>query len=77
MKWIKIPEGENVRLYLPKDRQFLCLFKGAICLGDYDDDSDSFYLANQPSVYQACWKIDSEREGKIEYWCELQLPEDY
>lgn len=62
---------------LPKDRQFLALWKGAICLCELDEDDDHFYLANQPATYRTSFKLHLEREPKVTHWCELERPEDY
>ncbi len=77
MEWQKIPDRSNARLYLPTRRPFLVLWKGTVCLCEYDDEIDHFYMGTMPASYLGFWKLDKERESKITHWCELEMPEDY
>lgn len=75
MKWItRINVNNNSDL--PRDRQFLGLWKGIICLIEYDEEENRFYMANQPSSY-GCSKISQERECKITHFCILEMPDNY
>lgn len=77
MDWITIPDRNEVRKYIPKDKPFLGLWKGVICLCEFDEDVDRFYVGMMPGCYLGFWKLDIEREGKFTHYCELELPEDY
>lgn len=75
MEWITIPKGtpyDKVRDFLPKDKVFIALWKGAICFCDYNDDDDHFYIAMQPHAYYDFQRVDHERERKFTHYCELK-----
>ena len=75
MEWTTRKDVHN-RSDLPKDVQFLALWKGAICLIEYDDDKDLFCMINQPSTYEVT-HLPLERESKITHVCLLERPKDY
>ncbi len=82
MNWKKIPnEFKNnrdlLKNLLPKNEPFLVLWKGVICLCEYDEDIDRFYLGMMPASYLGFWKLDVEREGKFTHFCEIKIPSDY
>lgn len=72
MKWMRVENKE-----LPKDRVFLALWKGAICLCAYDEDEEHYYISMYPAEYTHSMKVDEERMEKFTHYCELELPEDY
>ncbi len=73
LNWIKV----NHKSELPKDRVFLSLWKGAICLTEFDDEEGRFYLCMFPASMAGIMQVAQEREGKFTHWCELTKPEDY
>jgi len=77
MEWKKVKDRNNVRSELPSDKPFLCLWKGTICLCEWDDDIKKFYIGMMPACYLGFWPLERERETKITLYCELQMPEDY
>lgn len=77
MKWQKIEDRSKARDYLPKDKPFLAFWKGVICLCQFDEDEDQFYIGFLPTEYTGFFKVAKEREGKFTHWIELELPEDY
>lgn len=77
MNWIKILDREKVREQLPKEKPFLCLWKGVISLCEYDEEEDSFYLCFYPAQYENIIKLIQERERKITHFAILDLPEGY
>ena len=79
MEWIKIPAdmpGHRKRDLLPKDRQFLALWKGTPSLMEWDGEDSTFWISFLPASMGA-WKLSVEREGKITHWCDLEMPKDY
>ena len=56
---------------------FLALWKGAICLAEYDDEEGRFYIAMMPAGMAGIMKVEQERERKFTHFCELKMPEDY
>lgn len=77
MEWISVKDRNNVRNELPKDRVFICLWKGAICLCEFDEDVGNFYIGMMPACYLGFWKLDRDREPKITHWMKLNIPGDY
>lgn len=77
MDWIKIKNRDNAIQELPKDRVFLSIWKGAICLTEFDEEERVFYISMFPASLAGIMQVSQEREGKFTYWCELSLPEDY
>ena len=75
MQWITRKDIHD-RSDLPKDQQFLALWRGAICLIEYDYDVDLFRICNQPAYYDV-YTLPLEREPKITHICLLKIPEDY
>lgn len=72
MNWIRIEDQP-----LPKDRQFLALWKGGICLAEYDEEEGRFYICMFPASIAGIMRVSQERENKFTHWCELERPEDY
>jgi len=62
---------------LPKDEQFLVLWRGAISLCEYDEDCDQFCICNYPSEYETTMKVPKDRENKFTHFMLLDRPEDY
>lgn len=64
---------------LPRDNRgvFIALWKGCVCLTEYDEDEDRFYISMMPATHMGSWQVHQEREGKFTHWCEANLPEDY
>ena len=77
MNWIKIPDRENARAFLPQDgSQFLAIWKGAPGICQYDDELELFCLSLFPSEYEVM-AVALERERKFTHWMPLPpLPED-
>lgn len=75
MQWIA-RKNLHDRSDLPRNQQFLGLWRGAICLFEYDEEKDLFCMANQPSTYEVM-TLPHEREPKITHICFLSRPEDY
>jgi hypothetical protein len=79
MEWKTIPKdtlSHRVRDFLPKDNQFLVLWKGIISICEYDEKDDAFWICHFPA-YIGEWKLSKEREGKITHFCLLEFPADY
>ncbi len=79
MNWIKIPEEvrfnrDLLKKTLPKENEFLCFWKGAICLCEYDQDVDRYYIGMMPACYLGFFKLEIEREAKITHFCALEHP---
>jgi len=65
MKWIIVKEP---RLDLPLDGSiFLSMWKGRICLTQFDTDEFRFYIMFEPAQYSQAWQVDPEREGKFSH----------
>lgn len=77
MEWIKIPDNEYARNYLPKNEPFLALWKGTYCITEFDDEDDHFYICFLPAQMSGIIKVDHEREAKFTHYCKLELPKDY
>lgn len=77
MNWIKIKNRDYAIAEMPKDRVFLSLWKGAICITEFDEEERAFYICMFPAAMAGIMKVSQEREGKFTHWCELKLPEDY
>lgn len=77
MKWNKVPDHCRSREVLPKDGEFLALWKGSICLCEYSMEENCFWIAMYPSQQAGFMRVSHDREGKFTHWCQLELPEDY
>ncbi len=80
INWKKIDLPFDRRKFisqLPEYKPFLVLWKGAICLCEFDVEIDRFFIGMMPASYLGFWKLDVERESKMTHWVELQLPKDY
>jgi hypothetical protein len=75
VNWINIKTSSQ----LPRNgRVFLSLWKGRICLTQYDEDESRFYIMFDPADYSQSWQITPERENKFTHYMELpELPIDY
>jgi hypothetical protein len=68
MEWIKVNDYND----LPKnEKPFLVMWKGRVCLAQYDIEDLSFYLAFDPAIYDGTVKVDLNHAGKFKYWMEL------
>ncbi len=77
MDWIKITNPDKVRLEIPKDELFICLWKGAIGLACFDTDENKIFISLDPSTFFGGNSLLREREGKITHWFPLSRPEGY
>ena len=77
MDWIKIKNKNNAIAELPKDKVFLALWKGTICITEFYEEERAFYICMMPAQMSGIMRVDQEREGKFTHWCELNIPEDY
>jgi hypothetical protein len=75
MQWIKINHSSE----LPKDGSvFLSLWKGRVCLTQYDSDEGRFYIMFEPADYSQSWQLAQDREYKFTHWMPLpDLLEDH
>jgi len=64
---------------IPKDEEvYLGLWKGCICLVQWDEDQNGYCISFQPAVYEnKCEALDEEASKKIYYWAKLYKPIDY
>jgi hypothetical protein len=68
MEWIKV----NHKQELPHDGSvFLSMWKGRICMTQYDIDEGRFYIIFNPAEYSQCMCVSQSRENKFEYWMPL------
>ena len=74
MQWIKT---NDPRHELPKDEKFLALWKGCICLVEWDDEDNHFYASTFPASSGGIMRISHERMEKFTHYCKLKFPEDY
>lgn len=74
MKWIKIKNLQE----LPRNGHvFLSLWKGRICLTQFDKQEGRFYIMFEPSEYSQSWQLAQEREEKFTHWMNLpEIPND-
>lgn len=77
MKWIKISNPHIVREELPKDKQFLALWKGQFGICEFNEDEDFFCLCLLPAQMAGIMNVSREREGKFTHYALLEYPEDY
>lgn len=73
MNWKKVESRED----LPKKRPFISLWKGLICITEYDDEQDKFWIMFSPYVYERPWIIPHDRESKFSHYVPLDYPEAY
>lgn len=68
MEWIKIESSHE----LPRDGSvYLTIWKGRICMTQFDIDEGRFYIMFDPAQYSQSWQVAQEREGKFAYWMPL------
>lgn len=77
MKWNRIKDRDKARDELPKDNQFLAIWKGVPCIAQYDEDEKIFYISFHPADYEGTMSIPNERENKFTHWALIEYPEDY
>ncbi len=77
ISWKKINNRAAAKDELPKDKPFLGLWKGVVCLCEYDEEVRRFYIGMMPASYLGFWALDPEREGKFTHWAYIDIPEDY
>jgi hypothetical protein len=75
MDWIEIKDREKARDYLPKDKQFFAIWKGAPCIAEYDDELDIFLICFHPTMFGTT-EVIKEREKKFSHFCEIELPKE-
>lgn len=65
---------------LPRDeKSFLAIWKGRICIAQYDEDKNCFFISFDPSDIVHSWEIAKDRERKFTHICILTpdaYPED-
>ncbi len=65
------PFDRNILINIAKDRRcILALWKGLVCVTQYNEDEDTFYINFAPSEY-CSMSICRERESKFDFWMDL------
>lgn len=81
MEWIPIKYDEAPELLpgkLPKNEVFLAIWRGRICLTQFEEDEYRYYIISDPAIYPQCQAVDHDRFGKFDYWMPLpEMPEEY
>ena len=73
MEWIKITE----KTQLPLEGQFLAIWKGRICIVEYDEDLDRFEICFEPAQ-TGTYRIEPEGWAKFYYWMPLpDFPQEW
>lgn len=54
---------------LPKDRSFLAMWKGTVCLTNFDEEEGRFYIIWDPTDWPM--RVEQTRESKFNFWMEL------
>lgn len=70
MNWIKV----NSINELPQDEVFISLYRGQMCLTQYDDEEGLFYVSRQPAYYLESFSVPKDLNHKFEYYCLLSYP---
>jgi hypothetical protein len=65
MEWKEV----NSIYDLPKDRCFLVMWKGRVCLCNYDEEEGRFYIIWDPTDWPM--RVEQTRESKFHFWMEL------
>jgi hypothetical protein len=73
MKWNRVKNRND----MPKIGQFLALWKGAICMAQYDEKLNQFWIAYFPAETCGLMLVTHEREDKFTHWVYVREPEDY
>lgn len=79
MHWRKIPIEDHylkLRQHLPLDTQFIAIWKGVMCLCEYDENEDRFYIGMLPSTGMGFFRLDKDRECKFTYVLDVILPKE-
>ena len=66
----------NNRNDMPFKGQFLALWKGAICLAEYDEELNQFWIIFFPAQ-NSVMLVAHEREKKFTHWAPIEYPVDY
>lgn len=71
MEWISVNGSQE----LPRDESvFLAIWKGRICMTQYDKDEGRFFIMFDPAIYGASWMLSQDRECKFTHW--MPLPDE-
>lgn len=69
-EWIAV----NSRDSLPKEVNFLCMWKGCVAMAEYDEDIDKFIIVLACGYGLNSFDLIEERERKITHWMPLPEP---
>lgn len=60
---------------LPRDgNTFISLWKGRICLTQYDTEEEAFYIMFEPAEYASPMKVSEDRENKFTHLMHINDP---
>lgn len=68
MNWNKIEFSGNYP-HIPRDgSNFLAIWKGRICICQYDEEEGRFFICFDPGDYCSTMKVSQDRENKFSHW---------
>lgn len=74
LEWKKIESIDD----LPKDgTRFLALWKGLICIAQYCNDDEKFFISFAPAEYEKSWEVSEDRLIKFSHFNLLPYPDVY
>ena len=74
LPWKKLQSLDD----LPKEgTNFLALWKGRICIGQYCKEDEAFFISFDPATYEGSWEVAPDRLKKFSHYILLDYPDAY
>lgn len=74
MKWISIKNERRARDHLPKGTSFLAIWKDYICIAEFNEEDDHFYICFLPAQMSGIMKVTKDREMRFTHYCVIESP---
>lgn len=76
MEWIKVCKSKDIRDQFPVDDVFLAIWNSWVCLCEYNDETDRYYVNMLPTQYKPGHPVDNLDEYKFTHYMPIQYPQE-
>ena len=69
MKWIEVSDRENIRNMIEREKSFVAIWKGCLCIAEFDEEKDCFYVGFMPDQMDGFVKVSPKSDKFYRFLC--------
>ena len=62
MKWIEVSDRENIRNMIEREKSFVAIWKGCLCIAEFDEEKVCFYVGFMPDQMDGFVKVSPKSD---------------